>query len=132
MNNKKGNKNFSDFNYKTGFLIGLSLIFTFIPTLSPLCIILFMLSRLNFNKDVSFKLTFTLTIPYYMISGIPGIIYFFNNTNYVLENLLGIFLGIIITIQMLKYIKNLYNKNKIYKLSFYCLGLGLFLFIWFR
>ncbi len=130
--NKNSTKNYKDLSYKTALILGLSTLFCIIPSVSPLCIYLFIFSLLHFNKKVSLNYSLIITIPILFINSIPGLIYLLNYQNYIISNIISITISTIISLELLKTLKKIYSENKLYKFSFYCLFLSIFILIWFR
>lgn len=130
--NKKGQKEYKDLSYKTAFILSISTILCIIPTLSPLCIYLFILAKLKYNKEVSFNFSLINIIPILLINSTPGLIDFISNQTYLFNNIISIFISSFISFHLLNYLKKIYLENKLYKLSIYCLFLSIFILIWFR
>lgn len=130
--NKKGNKSYKELKVKDFILLSLSPILTIIPTISPLGSCLFLSSILHLNKKTALNLSLLLSIPSLLLASIPGVIYFLNDTTYLLPILISLTISTILSIQLLNYLKKIYFENKLYKLSLYLLLLSIFILIWFR
>lgn len=130
--NKKGEYNHTHLTCKSAIFLGISPILTIIPSLSPLSAYLFTSSRLHLNKKTALTLSLLCTIPILLLNSIPGLIYIINEQTYVISSLLSIVIATFISLQIVKYLKNLYNQNKLYKFSLYCIFISLFILIWFR
>lgn len=131
-NNKKGNRKITDLNLKDSFIIGLFNITSIIPTISPLCSNIFICSKRKIDKSLSFIYSTLCYIPILLINSIKGITFLLNNQTYILDYSISLIISTFLSIYFLNYLKKLYYSNKMYKLSFYCIFLTIFLLIWFR
>jgi len=130
--NKKGTKTYKELTYKDSLLIGLSSLLTFIPTISPLCSTLFISSKLHLNKESALTFASFTILPILFINSTKGLINYIIDTNHILNNSITILVSLFLSINIYNYLKKIYFKNKLYRLSIYCIILSLFIFIWFR
>ncbi len=130
--NKKGTKKYNEITYTDSIIIGLSTIFTFIPTISPLCANMFICSKRRFDKNTTLKYSFLCLLPILLINSIPGIIILISNQEYLLISSICVLISIFISFYIYDYFSYIYYEQKLYKLSIYCLFLAVFLLIWFR
>lgn len=130
--NKNGNKKYNDITYPDAIIIGLSSLFTFIPTISPLCASLFICSIRKLNKKSTIKYSFFLLLPILLINSIPGITFLFNNQEYLLIYTICFLISVFISCYIYDYFSYIYYENKLYKISIYCILLSIFLLFWFR
>ena len=130
--NKQGTRKSTELTIKDSLIFSISNITTFIPTISPLCSNLFISRLLKLNKSTSLKYSLLTLIPIYIIKSTPVFKYFLTNDEYLAYTLLTITITTTLSIKIINYLKYLYNSNKLYKLSIYCLLLGIFLLYWYR
>lgn len=131
-NNKKGEKKETEINIKEFIFFSFSQLLTFIPTISPLCSNLLISKKLKLNHKTSLKYSFITIIPIYTLKSFHSIIYIYYNQEYLLFYSISIIISTIISINIFNYFYSLYTKNKLYKLSIYCILVSLFILYWYR
>ncbi len=130
--NKKGTKKYKDITYIDSIIIGLSNIFTIVPTISPLCANLFLCSKRNFDKNTTIKYSFICLLPILLINSAQGIIFIISNQEYILLYSICISISIFISFYIFDFFSYIYYEQKLYKLSIYCFIIAIFLLYWFR
>lgn len=130
--NKKGTKKYNEITYFDSLCIGASPLLTFIPSISPLLSNLFLCKIRRVNKKNTLIISLFSNIPILCIKSIPSISFLIINQNMQLLFILSSIISIVISIKTYKYFYHLYEKDKLYKLSFYCLLLAIFILIWYR
>lgn len=131
-NNKKGEKKETEINYKESIIFSFSQFLTLIPTISPLCSNLLMSKKLKLNQKTSLKYSFITIIPIYIFKSLNSIMYIYINQEYLLFYSISLIISTIISINIFNYFYSLYTKNKLYKLSIYCILISLFILYWYR
>lgn len=118
--------------YKKALLIGLLELTSLIPGISQITITLFLMYIFKQNTKTSFRYTFLI----YLLSNIIPItlnISHLSLTTYDSINYcIGILTNTIISYFTILYLEDLLHKNKVWKLSIYCILIALFTTIWFR
>ena len=131
--NSKEEKNSNDITIKDAIIIGLMQMITVIPGISRSGTVLVTSLFCKIKKDDALKYTFMLYFPVSIgtiIIKVPDII---NTPNNILLPYLSLILSsLVITLLSYKWLINILKKGKLYKFSFYCLFLALFIFIYFR
>lgn len=130
--NKKGMKKYNEITYFDSLCIGLSPLLTYIPSISLLLSNLFLCKIRKINKKNTLIISLFSNIPILFIKSIPKINFIINTPSMQLIFLLSCLISISISIKVYKYFQYLYEKDKLYKLSIYCLLLAIFILIWYR
>lgn len=131
-NNKKGIKKLNNITFFDSLFISLSSILTIIPTINPIISNLLFCKIRKINKTTSLKLSFISNIPLLILKAFPSVSYIINNKDYYPLFIIGLILSIFISQNILSYFKDIYNQNKLYKLSIYTSILAIFLIYWYR
>lgn len=135
VRNIKGNKTDNDITFKDAIIIGLFQAVTIVPGISRSGTVLVACLLCKLTKDAALKYTFILYFPVSiatMILGVKDLIATPNINDMILPYSMGMIAAGIVTYLAYQWLSKLVKKGNLWKFSIYCLGLAIFIFIYFR
>ncbi len=135
VKNIQGTKEDKDITYKDAIIIGLLQMVALCPGISRSGIVLVGCLLCKLKKETALKYTFMLYFPVSVASMGLSVLDFIENpasTNLLPNYVIGMIFAGIVTYFSYQWLSNLVKKGKLWKFSIYCLGLALFVFIYFR
>ncbi len=106
-------------------------IFNLIPFIPPILTNLLGCYLCKLSKESSLKYAFTITFFNYLIPLSTNINYLLSTPD-LIYLIISITFSTLISLSLIKYLINLINNNKLYKLSLYLIIIALFTLYWFR